>query len=146
MWPVKSARKCKFFIWNRQNQDYCLFDKHEYELSYKTMGGPTFPDVRTCCWIDHGIENYQVMFYQHLLYATDFAKHMSLVGCHNLNKIELNWECIFERQLALLVALQGESIWKGGGGCWGDINLRRQKTGDKAIQTWIQALIIVIKA
>ena len=112
MWPVKSARKCKFFIWNRQNQDYCLFDKHEYELSYKTMGGPTFPDVRTCCWIDHGIENYQVMFYQHLLYATDFAKHMSLVGCHNLNKIELNWECIFERQLALLVALQGESIWK----------------------------------
>ena len=27
---------------------------------------------------------------------------------------------IFERELALLVALQGESIWKGGGGGLGD--------------------------
>ena len=53
---------------------------------------------------------------------------------------------LFERELALLVAFQGESIWKGGGGCWGDINLRRQKTGDKATQTWIEALIIVAKA
>ena len=28
---------------------------------------------------------------------------------------------LFERELALLVALQGESSWKG---CWGDIELR----------------------
>ena len=31
-------------------------------------------------------------------------------------------EQFFERELALLVALQGESSWKG---CWGDIKTRR---------------------
>ena len=51
----------------------------------------------------------------------------------------------FERELALLVALQGESIWKGCC-CWGDIKLRRQKKKDKATQTWIQALVTVAEA
>ena len=33
-------------------------------------------------------------------------------------------DCIFERELALLVALQGESIWKGASAAagWGDIH------------------------
>ena len=39
---------------------------------------------------------------------------------------QMSVNSFFERELALLVALQGESIWKGGCCCcWGDINLRR---------------------
>ena len=36
--------------------------------------------------------------------------------------LTLYFEIIFERELALLVALQGESSWKGGSGGGGDFH------------------------
>ena len=46
---------------------------------------------------------------------------------------------IFERELALLVALQGESSWKGGSAAWGDSHrkdaTRRRTEGRKTAET-----------
>ena len=60
-----------------------------------------------------------------------FMREVCQESCHKRsgnfrgNKCEKVIE-IFEHELALLVALQGESIWKGGCCCsWGDIKLRR---------------------
>jgi len=55
------SKHCQFFIWNKGNNDCMLFEFniHTYDVSCKTIGGPTFPDVNTCQWIDDGIEDCQ---------------------------------------------------------------------------------------
>ena len=51
---------------------------------------------------------------------------------------------IFERELALLVALQGESSWKGGS-AWGDSHrkdaTRRRTEGRKTAETCIRSAL-----
>ena len=75
MLSLQGANKCKFFIWD-QNEDCTLFDYsiHEFDISCHTIGGLPSPDLDMCHWIYNGTENCQVMFYRKPLKATDFVR------------------------------------------------------------------------
>ena len=58
----KAEHRCKFYIWNKKEKHCHLYsiEIHDYDKYCAAIGGPKFPDINKCGWLNQGPKDCQV--------------------------------------------------------------------------------------